>query len=551
MNDFSVLIGGKAGEGLNKAGQILAHLLGRLGYYVYMYYDYPSLIRGGHNFSVIRGSEQKIGSHRAGVDMILALNQDTVDFHQNKIRPDGLLIFDSYYAKGKGMPIGLKEIMEQNEAPSITANSGIIGAFCKAVGIEWSMLEEVLHRDLPPKVLSINLAVARGGYDAAAEHRKLPDLNRPALPFVTGSEAIGLGLIRGGLSTYVAYPMTPSSSLLHFLADIADVVGLKVIHPENEIAVMNMALGFAAAGERVGLGTSGGGFCLMSEGLSLAGMSEVPVVIMMGQRTGPSTGLPTYTGQTEYHFLRYAGQGEFTRFIVAPGDANEAFYWSTVALNLAWKFQIPAFILGDKSLAEGGYSFAIDEIRKVPIEDSPRWDGNIPYKRYAFTDSGVSPLAEYGAHRAVVKVNGYYHDERGITTENPEIVTPMQEKLLRKQRGLEQELARYETVNRAGIPDAKAALVCWGSNKGVCQEVAEHLELRMIQPVVLWPFPVDSCRKALEGTTQVIVVENNATGQLADMMRQYGFAIHQEIHKYNGRPFTVEELEERVKGVLS
>jgi 2-oxoglutarate ferredoxin oxidoreductase subunit alpha len=324
-----------------------------------------------------------------------------------------------------------------------------------------------------------------------------------------------------------------------------------VIHPENEIAVMNMALGFSAAGERVGLGTSGGGFCLMSEGLSLAGMAETPVVIMLGQRTGPSTGLPTYTGQTEYHFLRHAGQGEFARFIVAPGDANEAFYWSTIALNLAWKFQIPAFILSDKTLSEGGYSFAIEELHKIPVEDSPRWDGVLPYRRYAFTESGVSPLTVYGTEKAVVKVNGYYHDERGITTEDSEIVPPMQDKLLRKQAALEQEMTRYETVYRAGSPSAEDALVCWGSNKGVCQEVAEHLSLRMVQPVVLWPFPVDSCRKALNGSKRVIMVENNATGQLAAMMKQYGFTIHVQIHKYDGRPFTIEELEDRVKEVLS
>lgn len=551
MNDFSVLIGGKAGEGLNKAGQILAHLLGQMGYWIYMYYDYPSLIRGGHNFSVIRGSDQKIASHRNQVNMVLALNQDTIDFHKDKILPGGLLIYDGYYAKGEGMAIPLKQIVEENKAPSITTNSGIIGAFCKAVGIGWEILEDVLRRDIPPKVLDINLTIARGGFDAAKDHQKLPDLNRAALPFVTGNEAIGLGLIRGGLTTYIAYPMTPSSSLLHFLAEIADSAGLKVIHPENEIAVMNMALGFAAAGERVGLGTSGGGFCLMTEGLSLAGMSETPLVILMGQRTGPSTGLPTYTGQTEYHFLRHAGQGEFARFIVAPGDANEAFYWSTVALNLAWKFQIPAFILSDKTLSEGGYSFSVNGTRTVPVGDSPQWDGTSPYLRYAFTDSGVSPLAKYGTEKAVVKVNGYYHDQRGITTENPEIVAPMQEKLLRKMQGLEQEMSYYETVYRAGLPDSQTALLCWGSNKGVCQEVAEHLKLRMVQPIVLWPFPVTPLKEALEGCGQVIVVENNATGQLAAMMHQYSLPVHNEIHKYNGRPFVVEELDVKVREVLS
>jgi 2-oxoglutarate ferredoxin oxidoreductase subunit alpha len=550
MNDFSVLIGGKAGEGLNKAGQILAHLLGRLGYRIYMYYDYPSLIRGGHNFSIIRGAEKKIAAHRATVDMVLALNQDTIDLHKDKLVPGGMVIFDSDYAKGEGMGVPLTGIIKEHHAPPITKNSGIIGAFCRAAGIEWSLLEDVLKRDIPPKVMGINLAVARGGFEAAREYKKIPDLNREALPFLTGNEAIGLGLIQGGLTAYVAYPMTPSSSLLHFLAELADEMGLKVVHPENEIAVMNMALGFASAGERVGLGTSGGGFCLMSEGLSLAGMAEIPVVILMGQRTGPSTGLPTYTAQTELAFVSHAGQGEFPRFVVAPGDAEEAYYWSKVALNMAWKFLTPSFILSDKTLSEGGFSFHIHETRTAPMEDSPRWDGAPPYRRYAFTESGVSPLAIYSAEDAVVKVNGYYHDERGITTEDPGIVSSMQEKLLQKQRSMAKEMANYETVYRAGRTDAETALLCWGSNKGVGEEVAENLGLRMVQPVVLLPFPVDSCRNALEGARRVIAVENNATGQLANLMRLNGFTIHSEIHKYDGRPFTVEELVDRVKEVL-
>ncbi|MDD1673943.1 MAG: 2-oxoacid:acceptor oxidoreductase family protein, partial [Methanomicrobiales archaeon] len=474
----------------------------------------------------------------------------TVNFHKDKLSPDGILIFDADYAKGKGMGIPLTAIIKEKKAPPITKNSGIIGALCKAAGIDWNILEEVLRNDIPPKVLDINLAVAQAGYDATQEHKKFPNLDRKPLSFLTGNEAIGLGLIWGGLTAFVAYPMTPSSSLLHFMAEMANMAGLKVVHPENEIAVINMALGFASAGERVALGTSGGGFCLMTEGVSLAGMAEIPVVIMMGQRTGPSTGLPTYTAQTEYAFVRHAGQGEFGRFIVAPGDAEEAFYWATVALNMAWKFQTPSFILSDKTLSEHGYSFSLDNTKKVGVEDTPRWDGTSPYKRYTFTESGVSPYATFSSGKVAIKFNGYAHDERGITTEEARIISPMQEKLLRKQKGLEQEMARYETVFQSGDPDADIALLCWGSNKGVCQEVAGHLGLRMIQPVVLWPFPAESCRKALVGCKKIIAVENNATGQIATMMRLQGFTIDAEIHKYDGRPFTVEELEERVKEVL-
>ena len=198
--------------------------------------------------------------------------------------------------------------------------------------------------------------MAKRAYDQLATVRTIPRCSNPPRPLLTGNEAVGLGLIRGGLDAYVSYPMTPSSSLLHFLAGEKERFGITVVHPENEIAVILMALGFASAGKRAAVGTSGGGFCLMTEGLSLAGMAELPVVILMSQRTGPSTGLPTYTGQSDLRFVLHAGQGEFPRLIVAPGDASEAFLWSARAMELAWRCQVPAFILTDKTLSEGTYS---------------------------------------------------------------------------------------------------------------------------------------------------------------------------------------------------
>ena len=206
-------------------------------------------------------------------------------------------------------------------------NTCILGGFCKTVGIDWAILEEVLKKHIP-KNLELNLKVAKRGYDSAMEFCSIEKLNSPALPILSGNQAIALGLIKAGLQAYVAYPMTPSSSLLDFMARFAPDFGLKVVHPENEIAVMLMAQGFAYAGQKAAVGTSGGGFCLMTEGLSLAGMAEMPVVIMMGQRTGPSTGLPTYTAQSDLHFILNAGQGEFPRFVIAPGDAQDAYYWS-------------------------------------------------------------------------------------------------------------------------------------------------------------------------------------------------------------------------------
>jgi 2-oxoglutarate ferredoxin oxidoreductase subunit alpha len=279
-------------------------------------------------------------------------------------------------------------------------NSAVIGAFAKAAGIAWDTVNSVFLAHMP-KGADLNLRVARRAYDHVSTVLPIPPLGDRRLSLVTGNEAIGLGMVAGGLSAYVSYPMTPSSSLLHFLAENAARFGITVIHPENEIAVMLMALGLSYGGQRTAVGTSGGGFCLMTEGLSLAGMAEIPVVLLVSQRTGPSTGLPTYTAQSDLHFVLNAGQGEFPRFVVAPGDAQEAYFWSAVAMNIAWKFQVPAFILADKTLSEGIYAVDPSEIPDAGIGEPLPWDGTGQYHRYADTLTGISPLAFPGTKGAV------------------------------------------------------------------------------------------------------------------------------------------------------
>ncbi len=242
--------------------------------------------------------------------------------------------------------------------------------------------------------------MARSAYDVAQTKKAVPYIGPGFLPVMTGNEAMGLGLVHGGMDAYISYPMTPTSNILHFLAEEASHLPITVVHPENEIGVIIMALGFAYAGKKAAVGTSGGGFCLMTEGLSFAGQSEIPVVIVVGQRTGPSTGLPTYTGQSELHFVLHAGQGEFPRLIVAPGDAEESYAWASLAVQLAWKYQVPAIILGDKTLNEGTYSFDRNEIEGLyPDPDIPGAEpaAGPGYGRYRLNDSGVSPLAFPGS----------------------------------------------------------------------------------------------------------------------------------------------------------
>lgn len=566
MNDFSTLIGGIAGDGINEAGLTASRLLSRLGCSIYMYYDYPSLIRGGHNFSLIRACRGRVLAHTDAVDVLIALNQETVEKHQYRLKENSFVIYDADKVSpeglaGRGCGLAVSSILKQAGAPAIMKNSCILGGYCKAVGIGWPVLEETLRKHMQKK-LELNLLVARQGYEQAESFCQIKDLfstvsgsgpgsSEASLlprPLLTGNQAIALGLIRAGLGAYVAYPMTPSSSVLDFMARYAEDFGLKVVHPESEIAVMLMALGFAYAGVKAAVGTSGGGFCLMTEGLSLAGMAELPVVVVMAQRAGPSTGLPTYTAQGDLHFVLHAGQGEFPRLVVAPGDAEEAYIWAGRALNLAWKYQIPAIILSDKTLSESLYSFDGGLAGKAKEESLMLWDGNGTYKRYLQTESGLSPLAFPPQKGQAIKTDSYMHDPQGITSEDPALTEEMSEKRRRKGESLAREMEEYETVKVYGQISSKTALLFWGSNKGVCVEAAERLGLRAVQVLAIWPFPEKRLLEALQGVDRLLAVECNSTGQLADMARCCGIKVDDRILKYDGRPFSREDLLFRLGG---
>jgi 2-oxoglutarate ferredoxin oxidoreductase subunit alpha len=563
MKEFSTLIGGIAGDGINEAGIVISRIFSRLGYRIYMYYDYPSLIRGGHNFSLVRASREKIAAHTDQIDVLIALNQETLEKHTSRLKDNSLVLCDADKVKlddtkHKCCGLHITSILKETEAPPIMKNSCILGGYCRVVGVGLPVLEEVLKKHIP-KNLELNLLVARQGYDQAEQLCRMErpldtPMNKP-LPIISGNQAISIGLIKAGLGAYIAYPMTPSSSILDFMARYAQEFGLEVIHPENEIAVMLMAEGFSYAGVRAAVGTSGGGFCLMTEGLSLSGMAELPVVVIMAQRTGPSTGLPTYTGQSDLHFILHAGQGEFPRFIVAPGNAEESYYWAGAALNLAWKYQVPSFILSDKTVSESQYTFDLNAAGELREEALQLWNGESvddqDYSRYRYTESGVSPMAFPPKKGQVVKADSYVHDQKGITTEDPMITRQMADKRLQKGLSLTKELEAYETVKVYGQNQAKTALLCWGSNKGVCQEAAQQLNLRVIQVLVLSPFPEKKLREAMIGVERLIAVECNATGQLATLAGSFGVKVQDRILKYDGRPFSLEDLQADLGRILA
>ena len=549
-NDVSVLIGGRAGDGISSAGQIIARLLAQMGYRIHMHFDYPSLIKGGHNFAIVRAAENEIGAVKEKVDFILALNQETVDLHRARLNPGGVIIHDSRkvnLAGGIGVPV--KEFLTAEKAPPVMGNSAMIGAFIRAAKIDWDGAAAVLRKSMP-KGTELNLRVARRAYDAAEERRPVPGAGRPILPVLTGNEAIGIGLIEGELELYFSYPMSPTSNILHFLAGHADELKIRVIQPESEIAVILMALGCAYAGSRTAVGTSGGGFCLMTEALGLAGIAELPIVIILGQRTGPSTGLATYTAQSDLHFALHAGQGEFPRLVIAPGDAGEARSWSRTAMDLAWKYQLPAILLPDRTICEGFYSVNPDpeiRFRAGPVMGDP---GTHPYFRYAHADSGISPLRFPPVRGACIRVNSHVHGTDGITTEDPRVTREMADKRMKKMAGLSTEIDGLSPVSTGGVPDATTAVLCWGSCKGVCEELGKKRGFRLVRPVVLWPFPHKAFAHAMEGVERFFAVETNESGQLAALVSRFGYTAAGNVLKYDGRPFMPDELEEELAKVI-
>ncbi len=548
--EVSVLIGGKAGDGISSAGQIIAHLLARGGYRVHMYFDYPSLIKGGHNFAIIRAAEEEIGAVREQVDFILALNHETINLHRQRLGERGTVIYDTGTVKlAEGIGIPVKDILAAEEAPPVMGNSAIIGAFIRAAGLNWDTSTDVLRKSMP-KEAEKNLRVARRAYEASEERRQVPGTGKPVFPVLTGNEAISIGLVEADLEMYFSYPMSPTSNILHFLAGYADELHIRVLQPESEIAVILMALGCSYAGSRAAVGTSGGGFCLMTEALSLAGIAELPILIILGQRTGPSTGLATYSAQSDLHFALHAGQGEFPRMIIAPGDAGEARHWSGMALDLAWKYQIPAILLPDRLICEGLYSVEPDTGTRYaagPVMADP---GIHPYLRYALTDSGISPLRFPPAKGEIIRVNSHVHDPDGITTEDPMVTKEMADKRMKKMDRLTHEIEGISPVNTWGVMDSPTALLCWGSTKGVCEELARKKGFRMVQPVVLWPFAEKAFARAMDGVEQFYAVETNESGQLAALVSRFGYTPSGKILKYDGRPFMVDELEAALNKVI-
>ncbi|MFH1502819.1 MAG: 2-oxoacid:acceptor oxidoreductase subunit alpha [Candidatus Eisenbacteria bacterium] len=554
---FTFLVGGRAGAGVKKAGSVASNLFSSMGRYVFQMDDYQSLIRGGHNFVVTSTSTRPVLSHYMKADVVVALDARSLETHRSHVREGGFLVYNSEDAgDGPQAPDGVTAVgvpitTESSKHPNPELRSALTGpaALAALIGLSADDLGQLIEREYR-RDLEINTAFARSVYDAVATTAGAAfkvEAGDGTRPLITGNEAISLGAVAAGLDLYFAYPMTPSSTILHFLAGHEKELGVTVMHPESEIAAANIAIGAASMGARAMVGTSGGGFALMEEAISLAGMAEVPLLSVLSSRPGPSTGVPTYTEQADLRFALAQGHGDFARVVASPGSVGEAFRLAAEMLALVWDLQIQGILLTEKHLSESRVSADIDAGAAAWAE--PRMHPGGDYKRYAGTDDGVSPML-FPPSDELIKWTSYEHDELGITTEDGTAIAAMHDKRGRKIQTLIDRLKGMTTVNRHG--DKGPVVFAYGSTTLSVLEALRvgGIEARVVQPVYLEPFP-DWELEEFRGAGAV-VVEQSSTGQFTSLLRdKLALDDPAAIKRYDGRPFEPEELAEELARALT
>ena len=552
--DYNILVGGKAGQGMDTFAVLLERVLQRLGFNVYAHSDYMSRVRGGHNFFYIRFSDKELYSYSPNVDVIFALDEETVEIHNSKLKKDGIIIADNDIAKEKDiihLPLNMTAIRLKN---IMVANTVGLGAILKYFGLPIDISIEALIDELNDKIAQVNIEAIEEGYTLLDTKYNIKALNNEKI-LINGNQAVGVGAIAAGVKFYCGYPMTPSTGVLNYIAEHSDEFEIAVDQVEDEVAALNMALGAAYAGVRAMTGSSGGGFALMVEALSLAGMIEVPVVVINVQRPGPATGFPTRTEQADLQFMIHAGHGEFPRMIMAFRDAEDAFYQTFRAFNIAEKYQIPVLLMSDQYLADSVVSKKPFDFNNIKIEryiHNEFTDG--VYKRYKLTEDGISPRILPGKIEGqTVLVDSDEHDEWGNITESAQIRIKMVDKRLNKFEKLKEDVEEPWFIGRV---HPENLIVCWGSTYGAVKEAVDKLNAEGVSVGALvfgdiWPFPTKNLTELSLTAKKIIDVEQNATAQLDNLMRQEALIKSTDkILKYDGRPFSGEEVYLRLREVL-
>ena len=585
--DFAIGIGGAAGQGIATPGNILARIFARRGLNLNAYNAYQSIIRGGHTFLTVRVSDGPARNMGDSLDVMVPLNQDTMDRHLHVMPAGSRVVFDGDKLKPGEAPEGVQlcpmPMKELTGGNKLAGNTVAVAAVLQMLGVECEVLETALTQQFQRKgdaVVAENIAIARAGYDYSSQNFevfpfKVPDLGR-GMVVLTGNDAAALGGAAAGVKFYAAYPMSPATGVLMWMAQHARQLGIMVRQVEDEIGVMNMVIGAAHTGCRAMCATSGGGFALMSEAIGMSGMIETPMVCINVQRGGPATGIPTKTEQGDLWQILGAGQGDYPKIIVAPSSQLDIFNTIPELFNLTDKYQCPGLMLTDLLISEGTASIDPAEMNFQPTidrgdiimpEGNGSGNGDSPfsgycddaYWRYKNTESGISPRALPGTPGHIYVAATDEHDEDG-TLISDEFTNPHKRRMMVEKRGRKMEtvLEQLAPPELFGPEEAEVTLVGWGSTKGVIEEaveklaveegiVANHLNLKWIVP-----FHTTTVIDILSAAKRMIIVENTFSGQFARFLRsETGLSAHGHIRKYDGEPFMPHHLVEAVKKQLA
>lgn len=576
-------IGGEAGFGIMTTGLQMSKIVARSGYEVFDYQEYPSLIRGGHNTYEVHLSDEPVFSSKRNIDILACLNKDAYSLHKDRCTESTRIIFDSEDVipeKGIRVAVPLKKIMKELNTPHIMVNNIALGASLALIGwdlsILFTMIDEVFEKK-GKEIIELNKQSAQRGYDYVLEkykdhiflHYPVKKIGKKLI--LTGNDAFSLGAIASDCRMYSAYPMTPASSVLSTLAGYAEKTGMIVRHAEDEISVINTALGSSFAGVRSAVGTSGGGFALMVESISYAGVAEIPIVILLSQRPGPATGMPTWTEQGDLLFAVHAGHGEFPKIILSAGDAEEVFAITQEAFNLADIYQTPVIVLLDKYVSESHWGVRLESYKRM-INEYKIERGKIvksdelkikysdtekeTYKRYQDTDDGISNVIIPGTEGFFWQANSYEHLEDGHTTEDDRERIKQVDKRKRKiQTYLKNHFSK--PIIFGTQDNYLLTIVSWGGNKGPILDSLKELNLqgiliRYVHFTHLYPLEENVIKSIIHDENKCILIENNSTGQFGRLLRQEtGIYIEKQLLKYDGRPIYKEEIVEYVKKIVS
>ncbi|NTV68303.1 MAG: 2-oxoacid:acceptor oxidoreductase subunit alpha [Chlorobaculum sp.] len=563
-DDFSMVFEGAAGQGIQTITSLLLPVLRSSGHHIFSCAEYMSRIRGGSNSTEIRITGKPRRAYVSRIDLLMAMTPFAYERLHERLH-ERTLIFAEQAQFGEHWD---SRCIETPLAHFATEAGGAVYVNVSAMGLVLAVLGTPLERCTEylrtqfagkgEEVVERNTRAAQLGYEFGLQ---LPADRRPKLPepapenqrdtlMMDGTSALGIGAIAAGCNFICSYPMSPGTGVLTFLAARAKTFGIVVDQAEDEIAAINAGLGASYAGAKSMVTTSGGGFDLMQEGMSLAGMIETPIVVHIGQRPGPATGLPTRTEQGDLDLALHAGHGEYVRAIFAPGTLGEAIEIMQRAFDTAQRYQIPVVVLTDQYLLDAVSTIGIDEIKRLPAKLSIVESGQ-EYKRYAFTDDGLSPRAVPGYGKGIVRVDSDEHDEVGLITESFEMRRRMMEKRLKRLNALRREALRPTVIGNA--EEAEIIAVVWGSNRGVLEEALERLDDSRFAGVhfaQVWPLAPDGVGMLGNGRKKIVVIENNALGQFANLLnRESGVDVSRRILKTTGEPFSVEEIIEQLREV--